>query len=519
MKVDFDKKLEKKIIVNAVFSFMGPPTGWLLIIIVSQLLDMDGVLKVMLNPFFYIYCGVFLSINIWINKRMIQKIQLLYNKNEITELNKIIKYIPLTFFGFTFTYGILGPPAVTLGLGFNAHVFTMCWILGPVVILTFSIPFFNQYMILIDRYVSHIPMSDKYYYSVRNRFNTSIAFLVLGVMVMLSLVFYNVFYSHVSGVEISLESLKFKLVFFTLLGVSLVCIPLFIQTKFLKYNLDKFGAFVQRMRNGQLGEKFVVDQRDELGLVMTSFIHLSDNFNNIIKNIKEESEVLSALGHQLNNAANVIATESDKQVSYSKLTLDAVNQLQNEAIENASNSTSMEQNSIRINHDVSEGIKELKRLVDALEVVLEKLHMIDEISDQTNLLAINASIEAANAGVYGKGFSVVAKEVRVLAEKSKQNSIEIKTFLESVNEIAFKTKVVFDVIGPISSETDSKSKLMKKSTDVQRNEINTIGKQISELNYILGQFDKEAKSIQKNIDTIDSASQKLTSMSDYFKVT
>lgn len=519
MIADFDKKIEKKIIVNAVFSFMGPPTGWLLIIIVSQLLDKEGVLKVLLNPFFYIYCGVFLSINIWINKQMIQKINFLFSKQEILKLNKYIKSIPITFFVFTFTYGILGPPAVTLGLGFNAHVFTMCWILGPVVILTFSIPFFNQYMILIDRYVSHVPMDEKVYYSVRNRFNTSIAFLVLGVMVMLSLVFYNVFYSYAEGNIITIESLKLKLVFFTVLGVSLVSIPLFIQTNFLKYNLDKFSAYVHRMRDGQLGEQFIVDQRDELGLVMSSFIHLSDNFNNIIKNIKNESVVLSKLGSQLNEAAGIIATESDKQVSYSKLTLDAINQLQNEANDNSTNSSSMERNSMRINEDVSVGIKELQHLVNALEVVVEKLHVIDEISDQTNLLAINASIEAANAGVYGKGFSVVAKEVRMLAEKSKQNSVEIKDFLESVNIIASKTKDIFDVIGPVSSETDLKSKLIKKSSDIQRTEINTIGKQISELNFLLSQFDKEAKSIQKNTITIDSASQKLTSMSDYFKVT
>lgn len=514
----FDKKIENKIIWSAVFSFMGPPMGWMMIIIVSELLDMDGLVKILLNPFFWIYCGTFLSINIWRNFQLMKKIKTLSESKNFDDINRYIKKIPLHFFLFTMLYGTLGPPAVTLGLGFSDHVFYVCWILGPVVIFTFSVPFFNNYMILIDKYVVNLPMNFAIFYSIRSRFNVSIVFLSLGVMTMLSVVFYNMYYNAEQGVHVPLHILRYKLIFFTILGLIIIGTPLLAQTGILKKNLDQLTDYATNLKQGKLGEKIMIDQRDELGIAMTTFLELSHKFNDIIKHIKEQADHLLILEQKLKQSSNIIASESANQVNGARSTSDSVIYLQTEISSTTNYSQNMEVNAGKVNTDVTNGLLELENLVTAIETVNQKLKMIDEIAKQTDLLAINATIEAANAGEHGMGFSVIAKEVRILADQSKQNAIFIRSEVQNMQKIANETKHVFDVIKPISAKNKENSHLIREASTKQEGEINNIRNMITMLEKAIQTLDQNANQIAENSNEIYSSSKKMQEISAYFTV-
>lgn len=508
--------MTKKILQNAIFSFMGPPMGWMLIIFLSQLMSIDELINVVLNPFFFLYCGIFLTLNIIRNKRYLKKIDKLVALNDEEKINKLLLKAPFQFYLFTFTYGILGPPAVTLGLGLDDHVFYTAWLLGPVVILTFSVPFFNHYMILLDKYVSTIQLHPTYYYSLKKRLNTSIAFLIVGVMAMLSIVFYVLFYNHLQGNTLTNSDLQLRLVFFGLLGAVIVIIPLLLQTKVMKTNLNQLNKYVEQLMEGNLGQQMEVTQRDELGLVMQAIQALSSKFNEVISQIKQDASIMNNLGLALKDAAHVIATGSQDQVDNSKETLNSVELLQEKIVANTSGSEQMEESSLTAFKEIESGINGVNDLVAAVDKVNMIVKHIDEIAKKTHLLAINASIEASNAGEHGKGFSVVAKEVKYLAEKSKERSEAIEKELTQVKTIVKQTKSIYDVVGPLSLATKETAIKVRESSAVQREEINKISEIIALLDKTIQDFDMNAKQINENSQTIESTAQKLKGISDYF---
>ncbi|EKO3913582.1 methyl-accepting chemotaxis protein [Vibrio metschnikovii] len=206
---------------------------------------------------------------------------------------------------------------------------------------------------------------------------------------------------------------------------------------------------------GDLTARLKVESQDEIGEVAKAFNAFMDKLHPMIKQLRESAQQVQLAAGELdtqttqsNQKMNSHCLETDKVVT-------AVTEMSATAREVANNTNATSQAIESANgqirdaqHEVNsaiEGISELVREVnltsDAIQDLSQRtdkitqvLNVIGEIAGQTNLLALNAAIEAARAGEQGRGFAVVADEVRSLASRTQNSTQEISEMLQSLHQ-------------------------------------------------------------------------------------
>ncbi|QLE87025.1 HAMP domain-containing protein [Shewanella sp. Scap07] len=204
---------------------------------------------------------------------------------------------------------------------------------------------------------------------------------------------------------------------------------------------------------GDLTQKIAIKQRDEIGELGQAFNEFIESLHGLISQVRQEVVQLSSSREQLMLSANSGLAVADKQSSASDMIVSAVHQMSMSTKELAdiASTTADETKSAMVkaqqgSEKIKESVLEIDHLYGSIENAAQGskklsedsnnisgvLDVIRGVAEQTNLLALNAAIEAARAGEQGRGFAVVADEVRSLAQKTQESTDSIQVMIEAL---------------------------------------------------------------------------------------
>jgi methyl-accepting chemotaxis protein len=288
------------------------------------------------------------------------------------------------------------------------------------------------------------------------------------------------------------------------------------------------SGIVERIKDisegeGDLTKRIQVNTKDEIGELAQAFNMFVDKLQNMIRQIAGTTNLLNNSVTLINSLSNKVADGAEQQSNKATVVAVASEEMSSTIMQNSSNTndavelTRSAHEAVRMGryvvNDTKKGLDRISSMVsESAQTILELgkttaqigrvVEVINDITDQINLLSLNASIEAATAGEYGRGFAVVAEEIKKLAERTNQSTTEITLMIEKIQ------KAMADSIRSMergTKEVERGRELGNKTVEafndiLQAN--NQVMEMISSISTASNEQNRTAEEISNNIENI-----------------
>ncbi|MBK7104836.1 MAG: methyl-accepting chemotaxis protein [Ignavibacteriae bacterium] len=282
------------------------------------------------------------------------------------------------------------------------------------------------------------------------------------------------------------------------------------------------------MANGDLTFKVVGNYEGDHQIIKNSINSLSDSFNSLLNQLTEAIHATASAATQISSSTEEMAAGAEEQSSQTTEVATAMEEMAatisettrnvvktNEAAKEskslATNGQSVIETTILGMQNIEKVVKQASNIILQLgsssEQIGQIVQVINDIADQTNLLALNAAIEAARAGEHGRGFAVVADEVRKLAERT---TVATKEIAEMVNKIQTDSNNAVDAIKMGNDEVAKGMSEVVKAGESMREIVNSSDKVLEISSQVAVTSEEQSTTVEqisRSLESINSVSQ------------
>jgi methyl-accepting chemotaxis protein len=281
-------------------------------------------------------------------------------------------------------------------------------------------------------------------------------------------------------------------------------------------SIGQMTAMAERIADGDL--KVKVAPRSDKDVLGRALQRMTAQLSQVIGDVRSGAQALAAATGQLAATTQAVSQGTGEQASSIEEITASLREIAGSINQNSASSEQTSATAEQGARDVRESGAATNETAVAMTTIAAKVSVIDELAYQTNLLALNASIEAARAGQYGRGFEVVAQEVRKLAERSQASAREIGVLAQSGVQVARRSGHLLSALVPAIEHTAALTRGVAGSCREQATGVDQMNRAMNQVELVTQRNASAAEQLAATVQEITASAEALRDLVAYFRV-
>ncbi len=314
------------------------------------------------------------------------------------------------------------------------------------------------------------------------------------------------------------KSYKYWALFLILLGGVINLQMLFFFERNFKFSIQHLSSLLKTTAKGDFTALGGKSTTDEIADAIEDYNKLRFNINQLIANLIETTDKVNEASRQLNAVSELLSERSGKQAATTEEIAGSMEEMLATINENTQRAEMTGKTSEKSAVEIQESNSAFMETIKSVTEISEKIKIITQIAGKTNILSINAAIEAARAGAVGKGFGVVAQEIRKLADNTKNASDTINGLSAKGQEISRIAKEKLERLVPEILESAGLVKSIVTASREQQNGVEAINAAVQQLTEITNANSATSEEMSASADELEKQAKLLKDLIAVFKI-